>query len=92
VTDPVGDLLRQGASAAQQEQERARAVSAVLAQAPNVGLDEAIARFGQRLSQADQDLIRSLTREELSALQSTQGKLGDLTTAAAARNNNNNYI
>jgi hypothetical protein len=72
MSDPAEDPLRQAA----REQERADALDAVLAQAPDIGIDEALARFGQALSAIDQELVRSLTREELAALRSIEGKLG----------------
>jgi hypothetical protein len=72
MSDPAEDPLRQAA----REQERADALDAVLAQAPDIGVDAALDRFGQALSPVDQELVRSLTREELAALRSIEGKLG----------------
>jgi hypothetical protein len=76
MSDEAEDPLRQAASAAEKEQERARALEAVLAQAPDIGVDEALTRFGQGLSPIDQELVRSLTQDELKSLRSIKSKLG----------------
>jgi hypothetical protein len=76
MSDAPEDFLRQAASAAAKEQERARALDAVLAQAPDIGVEDALARFGQALSQTEQELVRSLTPEELKSLRSVEHKLG----------------
>jgi hypothetical protein len=72
MSEAAEDPLRQAAK----EQERAQALDAVLAQAPDIGVDEALARFGQALSAIDQELVRSLTPEEVAALRSVESKLG----------------
>jgi hypothetical protein len=76
MSDEADDVLRQAVSAAEKEQERARALEAVLAQAPDIGVDEALTRFGRALSPIDQELVRSLTPDELASLRSIKSKLG----------------
>lgn len=91
MSDVPEDFLRQAASAAAKEQERARALAAVLAQAPDIGVDEALTRFGQALSQTEQELVRSLTLEELAALRSVESKLGLRRSQHVNNYNNINY-
>ena len=85
MSDPAEDPLRQAA----REQERADALDVVLAQAPDIGIDVALDRFGQALSQVERDLVRSLTQEELETLRKVEGKLG---SRRRGRVNNNNQI
>jgi hypothetical protein len=89
MSDAAEDLLRQAASAAAKEQERAHALDAVLAQAPDIGVEEALTRFGQALPPIDQELVRSLTPEELASLRSVESKLG---IRRSPRVNNNNIF
>jgi hypothetical protein len=87
MSNPPEDFFRQAAN----EQERARALDAVLAQAPDIGVDEALARFGQALSQTEQELVRSLTLEELTTLRSVENKLGLRRRQQVTNFNNANY-
>jgi hypothetical protein len=87
MSNPPEDFFRQAAN----EQERARALDAVLAQAPDIGVDEALARFGQALSQTEQELVRSLTQEELTTLRSVESKLGLRRRQQVTNFNNANY-
>lgn len=90
MSDPVGQVLAAGTQAATAERERASALSAVIANAADMGLDEALQKFAGGLSPAEQEMLRSLKPEELKALSTAQSKIASL--AAKDSNNNNIYI
>lgn len=69
--------------------ERSVALEAVLRHAGEVGIEEALARFGKPLSESDKATLRSLTRAELETLSDIRDKLSVL---RATEDNNNNNI
>lgn len=68
--------------------ERSLALEAVLRHASEVGIEEALARFGRPLSELDKATLRSLTPEELETLSDIRCKLAALRNAEDNNNNN----
>ena len=69
--------------------ERSMALEAVLRHAAEVGIEEALARFGKPLSETDKKTLRSLTPAELETLAEIRCKLSAL---RSTEDNNNNNI
>jgi hypothetical protein len=69
--------------------ERSLALEAVLSNAPTLGVQEAVERFGAALTPTERQLISSLSQEELAAFVSTRAKLGGIGFRLP---NNNNFI
>jgi hypothetical protein len=63
--------------AVHEQQERAAALEAIINHAPDIGIDEALERFGSVLTDSEKELLRTLTPEELTALRSILSKLGN---------------
>lgn len=63
-------------NAARQQQERAMAIEAILNNASEIGIEEALSRFGSTLTTTEKELLKTLTTEELSSLKSIMSKLG----------------
>jgi hypothetical protein len=72
------------------EVERSLAIAAILSNAPTMGLEASVKKFGASLTSVDRELIGSLTPEELGALKEIEGKISPLRTGTMANNNNNN--
>lgn len=62
--------------AARQQQERAMAIEAILNNAAEIGIEEALSRFGSTLTTTEKELLKTLTTEELASLKSIMSKLG----------------
>lgn len=62
--------------AARQQQERAMAIEAILNNAAEMGIEEALSRFGSALTTTEKELLTTLTTEELASLKSMLSKLG----------------
>ncbi|HEY9905456.1 MAG TPA: hypothetical protein V6D43_24005 [Candidatus Sericytochromatia bacterium] len=62
--------------AARQQQERAMAIEAILNNAAEMGIEEALSRFGSALTTTEKELLKTLTTEELASLKSIMSKLG----------------
>lgn len=75
MADTLSDLLS-SVSGADRATARGRsaAFGAVIAHAVEVGLEEAIRRFGGELSEADQGTLRALQPDELATLSRLQGQ------------------
>lgn len=56
--------------------DRATALEAVLNNAPDIGTEAALKKFGAPLTKVEKNLIRSLTPEELTQLRNVKRKLG----------------
>jgi hypothetical protein len=63
--------------AVSEQQERAAALEAIINNAPDSGIDEALETFGPLLTDTEKELLRTLTPEELTALKSILSKLGN---------------
>jgi len=63
--------------AVSEQQERAAALEAIINNAPDSGIDEALETFGSLLTDTEKELMRTLTPEELTALKSILSKLGN---------------
>ena len=66
------------------------AVSAILAAAPTVGLDQAIAQHGDNLSAEERIAVQSLSGEEVQALVDINTQLDKVALLDTNNNNNNN--
>jgi hypothetical protein len=62
--------------AARQQQERAMAIEAILNNAAEIGIEEALSRSGSALTTTEKELLTTLTTEELASLKSMLSKLG----------------
>lgn len=62
--------------AARQQQERAMAIEAILNNAAEIGIEEALSRSGSALTTTEKELLTTLTTEELASLKSIMSKLG----------------
>ncbi len=62
--------------AVREQQARALAIEAILNNAPTLGIEEAIQRFGSDLTDTEKELLKTLTPEELTSLKSILSKLG----------------
>jgi hypothetical protein len=75
----VEDIARHASThGALVERDRALALEAVIAHAPELGIEEALKKFGDSLLPTEIKLLRTLTPEELKALKSIKAKVGDL--------------
>lgn len=72
------------------EFERSLAIEAVLSNAPSMGLQASLEKFGLGLTSVEKGLIESLTQEELNALKEIEGKISPLMARRGGNNNNNN--
>jgi hypothetical protein len=70
--------------------ERAVALEAVLANAPEVGIETALDRFGGALTPTERKLVSSLSVEEIGSLNRIETKLSAVQARRANNNNNNN--
>jgi hypothetical protein len=71
-------------------EDRVTAIEAVLDNAPSIGVEEALRRFGTSLTKTEQGLMSSLSAEEFERLGELRNKLGPLARRANNNNNNNN--
>lgn len=71
-------------------EERSIALEAILAYAEDLGIDEAIRKFGEPLYDTEKNLIRSLSVEEIKSLNSIDKKLKAAAKPKENNNNNNN--
>ncbi len=62
--------------AARQQQERAMAIEAILNNAAEMGIEEALSRSGSALTTTEKELLTTLTTEALASLKSIMSKLG----------------
>lgn len=58
--------------------ERCIALEAIIAHAPDMGIEKALIEFGCPLTATEKKLISTLTMEELKALRTIKGKVGPL--------------
>ncbi|MBW4546056.1 MAG: hypothetical protein KME25_16645 [Symplocastrum torsivum CPER-KK1] len=68
--------LNEVAKALQEQQARAVALEAVLNNAADIGIEDALSRFGSALTDTEKEILRTLTPEELASLKSILSKLG----------------
>jgi hypothetical protein len=52
------------------------AIEAILNNAAEMGIEEALSRFGSALTTTEKELLKTLTTEELASLKSIMSKLG----------------
>ncbi len=60
------------------ERDRALALEAVLTHAPDLGMEDALKKYGESLLPTEHKLLLTLTKEELTALKSIRAKVGNL--------------
>lgn len=68
--------LNEVARALQEQQARAVALEAVLNNAADIGIEDALSRFGSALTDTEKEILKTLTPEELASLKSILSKLG----------------
>ncbi|MBD1805468.1 hypothetical protein H6F98_08405 [Microcoleus sp. FACHB-SPT15] len=68
--------LNEVAKALQEQQARAVALEAVLNNAADIGIEDALSRFGAALTDTEKEILKTLTPEELASLKSILSKLG----------------
>ena len=77
-------------SSAVATEDRATAIEAILDNAPTMGVEAALRRFGTSLTATERELVSSLSSEEFDQLGRVRTKLGPLARRANNNNNNNN--
>jgi hypothetical protein len=60
------------------ERERKLAIEAILSQAPIIGMDKALATFGDPLLPTEHKLLAALSNKDVEDLHRLRSKLGDL--------------
>lgn len=60
------------------ERDRVLALEAVMAHAPDMGIDAALKAYGDLLLPTEHKLLQTLTKVELAALKSIRAKVGNL--------------
>ncbi len=60
------------------ERDRALALEAVIAHAPEIGIEAALKQFGEPLLPTEVKLLATITPDEWKALKSIKAKVGDL--------------
>lgn len=85
----VEDTIRASSRETRFENERSLALEAVLNNAPELGVKEALKRFGGPLTVTERELVSGLSKAELTGLKVARGKLGSLGSLAKDNNNNN---
>jgi uncharacterized protein YaaR (DUF327 family) len=68
--------LNEVAKAVREQQARAVALEAILNNAADIGIEDALSRFGSALTDTEKELLKTLTPEELTSLKSILSKLG----------------
>jgi uncharacterized protein YaaR (DUF327 family) len=68
--------LNEVTRAVREQQERAVALEAILNNAADIGIEDALTRFGSALTDTEKELLKTLTPEELASLKSIMSKLG----------------
>ncbi|MEP0885782.1 hypothetical protein NDI49_30090 [Trichocoleus sp. ST-U3] len=61
---------------AREQQDRAVALEAILNNAADIGIEDALTRFGAALTDTEKEILKTLTPEELASLKSILSKLG----------------
>ena len=70
--------------------QRATALGRAIEEATTSGVDAALAKFGDSLTDDDVEMIRGLSKDEIGALAKVRGKLNLLAAAPALDTNTNN--
>ncbi len=72
------------------QEDRSLALDAVLSNAADMGVENALQRFGDPLTDTEKAIAGSLSKDDAIALKQISSKLGSLSPFARAANNNNN--
>ena len=64
------------------------AMKSIVMEAPDIGVDKALEKFGSSLSDSDKNAVKSLGFDELKSLKSAMSKLGSAILRADNINNN----
>lgn len=83
------ELLKALAEQFSSAQTTSASIEAVLAKAPDIGVEEALKQYGKGLSEAEQQLILNADPQDLADLKRLKEKLGPIGARAAHVNNNN---
>ena len=78
--DAVNEVKNEVATEVSEQQVRTLALGDVLNHAPDLGIEEAMSKFGSALTDTEKEVLKTLTPEEVGSLKSILSKANSETT------------